>query len=90
MIFVDDQGNYPRYIGDVLLVKPDWNSRKKLPDGWERVYEAVKPREYGNNISIQLLPVRHEDGKLYQNWSLVRGKSVRFDPDSIRSPLRPV
>lgn len=83
MIFIDDSGNYPRHIGDVLLVKPDWNARKKLPNGWERVYETEPPRRYLGNVAVENYPVRMEDNKLYQSWTLVKAPDVDIDISEI-------
>lgn len=90
MIFVDSEGNYPRYIGDLMLVKPDWNSRKKLPAGWERVYETSKPREYLGNVAIEDIPYRESDGKLYQRWRLSSKEASPVDIDSLRPQNKPV
>lgn len=90
MIFIDSEGNYPRYVGDLMLKKPDWNSRKKLPAGWERVYETPKPREYLGNVAIEESPERAEDGKLYQRWTLSSKRSSFVDMDSIRPQNKPV
>lgn len=90
MIFVDSDGNYPRYVGDLVLEKPDWNTRKKLPEGWERVYETSKPREYLGNVAIEDTPYRAEDGKLYQKWTLSSKEFSLIDIDSIRPQNKPV
>lgn len=82
MLFVGPNEAYPRYLGDLLLVSPEWNSRKKLPDGWERVYE-VDPPSHKNGMLKELMPQRLEDGKLYQSWIVVPGSTNSFDPASV-------
>lgn len=69
MIFIDDKGNYPRFLGDLLLEHPDWNKRKKLPSGWMKVEETTPPVRPRNVILEEDYP-QVIDGKAYQRWKL--------------------
>lgn len=69
MIFIDPQGNYPRFLGDLLLEHPDWNKRKKLPAGWTKVEETSPPVRPRNVILEEDYP-EIIDGKAYQKWKL--------------------
>jgi hypothetical protein len=83
MIFVGPNGSYPRYVGDLLLEFPDWTTRKKVPAGWERVFETSPPALSNGTALKELFPARLEDGKLYQQWSLVPVEEDQFDITSV-------
>ena len=89
MIFIGPNGEYPRYEGDILLINPEWNSRKKLPQNWERVFETEKPEKSSGGVAIEDTPERQEDGKLYQRWKIVSQPAV-LDMVSLRPENNPV
>jgi hypothetical protein len=37
IVYMDIEGNYPRYSGDIQAVHPDWNVGDPLPDRWRAV-----------------------------------------------------
>ena len=52
MLYIDPQGNYPRYYGDIISANPDWVLGADLPDGWQFVADA-EPPVYGDDEIIQ-------------------------------------
>ena len=52
MLYVDPQGNYPRYYGDIISANPDWVLGADLPEGWQLVADAAPP-VCGENEIIQ-------------------------------------
>lgn len=52
MLYIDPQGNYPRYYGDIMLENPEWALGAELPDGWRLVADAEAPA-YGEDETIQ-------------------------------------
>jgi hypothetical protein len=52
MLYIDPQGNYPRYYGDIISANPDWVLGADLPDGWQFVADS-EPPVYGDDEIIQ-------------------------------------
>ena len=70
MLFINAQGEYPRHIGDVQLVKKGWSEGDALPTGWQAVVETERPLPSAGQITVEDAPVEI-DGVMTQNW-LVR------------------
>lgn len=71
MLLIDPQGNYPRYIGDLMLSNPDWIVGDSLPDGWALVNPSEIPAyDLAAKRLVELYPITSEDGQYYQSWSL--------------------
>jgi hypothetical protein len=70
LIFIDSEGNYPRFIGDVLVDYPDWNEKLPLPSGWQLVKETAPPRTALENQVIEELAPVGINGELRQQWSV--------------------
>lgn len=66
-IYVDPQGNYPRYDGDILLVQPEWAPTDEPPQGWLRVVETLSPPITESTYVYEGFPLMIE-GVLTQNW----------------------
>lgn len=65
-LFINEKNEYPRYIGDLLLINPDWEEGDDLPDGWKQVNESEVP-EFGEGQTIEEgFPVEI-DGEFYRN-----------------------
>jgi hypothetical protein len=79
MLFINASNEYPRHIGDILLVEPDWDPEKPLPDGWEQVYETEPPQSTKGYIAKEIVPQRGEHNRLYQAWEIVPDPNPDFD-----------
>ena len=65
-LFINEKNEYPRYIGDLLLINPEWEEGDDLPDGWKLVNESEVP-EFGEGQTIEEdFPVE-VDGEFYRN-----------------------
>jgi hypothetical protein len=57
MLFIDNEGNYPRHHGDLLLVEPNWQNGNALPEGWQLVaYATEMPIENENETVYEAQP----------------------------------
>jgi hypothetical protein len=71
MLLIDPQGNYPRYIGDLMLSNPEWNVEDALPEGWALVNPSEIPLHNMSTHKLEeLYPTLREDGQYHQSWSL--------------------
>lgn len=70
MIFVDRQGNYPRYLGDLRESHPEWTFKNAIPSGWRIVQETTPPHTEGLEMLVEEFP-EEVNGILVQNWSVV-------------------
>lgn len=43
MLFIDNEGNFPKYYGDILIQNPNWQIGDELPVGWQEVADALPP-----------------------------------------------
>lgn len=43
MLFIDSNGNFPRYYGDIMAEHPGWKLGDKIPAGWQLVADAPSP-----------------------------------------------
>jgi hypothetical protein len=69
MLLIDPQGNYPRYIGDLMLSIPEWNIEDPLPDGWSLVHPSEIPsHNMATHKLEEIYPVIGDDGQYYQSW----------------------
>ena len=91
MIYIDPQGNYPRFIGDIQQEVPAWNQGDDLPSGWLEVFQSDIP-EY-NQMTHRVYegdPVEI-NGKLYQNWIVREATQEELDivnaPNTIKQKL---
>tara|TARA_X000001036_G_C20657836_1_gene797732 strand:+ start:1497 stop:1886 length:390 start_codon:yes stop_codon:yes gene_type:complete len=55
MKFVDPDGTFPLYVGDVTRIKPDWQEGEALPEGWRQVVETSVPSDYHENTTKDTL-----------------------------------
>jgi hypothetical protein len=68
MIYINPEGEYPRYYGDIMLAVPGWEKGDELPEGWHLVQETEIPPLGENEVLEQLDPVE-VDGVFYQQWA---------------------
>lgn len=85
MLLIDPQGNYPRYIGDLLLSDSGWEEGSPLPEGWILVNTSEIPHHNMSTHRLEeLRPILAEDGKYYQSWSL---SEITLSESEIREKL---
>ena len=61
MLLINPEGEYPRYIGDLLLANPDWQEGDILPEGWVQVQETALPSIDQNQAIEELSPELVDD-----------------------------
>lgn len=66
-IYIDSEGNYPRYNGDILAAHPLWEPSDAIPNGWSQVAEITPPLPNETTYVYEDHPVEI-DGVLSQNW----------------------
>tara|TARA_R110000782_G_scaffold94889_1_gene178732 strand:+ start:261 stop:590 length:330 start_codon:yes stop_codon:yes gene_type:complete len=69
MLYTNAQGEYPRHIGDVQLVKKGWAEGDTLPTGWQAVVETDRPTAGTDQAAYDSGPV-DVDGVLSQGWTV--------------------
>jgi len=69
MIYISPENEYPRHIGDIQLVHPDFKEGDVLPQGWVQVSEAKRPTPSTDEIVFEDFPVE-VDGVMTQNWQV--------------------
>lgn len=66
-LFISPDGQYPRYIGDILIDYPDFDGIN-LPEGWKSVEEVDRPTVSTDEIVYEESPVL-VDGVYKQSWA---------------------
>jgi hypothetical protein len=69
MLYINAQGEYPRHIGDIQLVKKGWADGDALPTGWLLVVETERPTAGTDQLTYDSGPV-DVDGVLSQGWTV--------------------
>tara|TARA_R110000796_G_scaffold250692_1_gene380212 strand:- start:99 stop:428 length:330 start_codon:yes stop_codon:yes gene_type:complete len=69
MAYINAEGEYPRHIGDIQLVKKGWSEGDTLPTGWQTVAETEKPTAGTDQVTYDSGPVTI-DGVLSQGWTV--------------------
>lgn len=69
MLLINPEGEYPRYIGDLLLENPSWQEGDELPDGWIEVQESSLP-SIGQDEAIEELAPEILDGVYVQKFAV--------------------
>jgi hypothetical protein len=70
MMFIDPNGNYPRYIGDLLIENPGWSAEKPLPLKWIMVEKTPEPLVTEGCRAVESYP-ENVDGVYRQTWEVV-------------------
>jgi hypothetical protein len=52
MLYIDPNGNFPRYYGDIASQNPGWALGDALPTGWQLVADAPSP-EYAEDETFE-------------------------------------
>lgn len=68
-MYINSQGEFPRYIGDIRIDNPGWQRGDSLPEGWHQVIQTEPPAinkfEVLENGQPEL-----RDGIYYQTWNV--------------------
>lgn len=56
MLFIGPNGEYPKFLGDVQLVNPDYQIGDDLPNGWNEVIEVDPPALNKDEVYFELAP----------------------------------
>jgi len=83
MIFVDDTGFYPLYVGDVIAKIPGWTPNDPLPSGWFQVVETAPPDDNGHRTETEILNPEPVDGFIPPNCEGIRQVTSIVEYDSI-------
>jgi hypothetical protein len=68
--FIDPQGNYPRHIGDVQVVDPNYVQGNDLPEGWQEVAPGIIP-ELKQGETFEELAPKKINGVLTRQFKIV-------------------
>lgn len=67
MIYIDPDGNYPRFRGDIELAHPSWTKGDDLPEGWILVQQTEPPTTTTYQVAEETAPELVE-GVYQQIW----------------------
>lgn len=67
--YINPQGEYPRYYGDIILENPYWKIGDELPAGWASVEESDLPLVAENELIFEASPM-YINGKFFRNWQV--------------------
>ncbi len=70
MLFIDNKGNYPRYLGDLQEAYPEWTFKNAIPSSWTVVQERPYPAASGLEMAVEEYP-EEINGVFFQKWSIV-------------------
>jgi hypothetical protein len=68
VILIDNEGNYPRHVGDLRLAHPDYKDGDPLPEGWLEVAANDPDNVPEGHVSYELAP-QEIDGVWYRVWA---------------------
>lgn len=92
-VYINDLGEYPRYMGDIQLVLPEWQPGDALPTGWSEVVEVLGPSVDDSQIYYEVPPVE-VDGVWTQQWEVraltPEELAIRQAPITAREKLKNV
>ena len=69
MLYINSEGQYPRHIGDIHLISPNFVEGNTLPVGWKKVEETTRPIPGKDKLSLEAFPVEVE-GVMTQSWTV--------------------
>ena len=83
-MFIYNGTEYPRFIGDIQLMHPDYKDGDALPKGWEAVTMEEYP-EVLEGHTVEQLPVVKEGGVWIQKWAQRPLTEAELEANSTRS-----
>jgi len=69
MLYINADNEYPRHIGDIHLISPNFVEGNTLPLGWKKVEETIRPIPGKDKLSLEAFPVEVE-GVMTQSWTV--------------------
>ena len=90
MLYVNADGEYPRFVGDIQATVPGWQIGDELPDGWHFVNTVSAPELGDDQLAVEEFPTE-VGGVWSQSWS-VRAMTAaelarRAAPTTLREKL---
>ena len=67
MLYINSDNEYPRHIGDIHLISPNFVEGNTLPVGWQAVTETTRPIPGKDKLSLESFPVE-VGGVMKQKW----------------------
>ena len=90
MLYINSENEYPRHIGDLHLISPNFVEGNTLPVGWQAVTETTRPIPGKDKLSLEGFPV-DVDGVMTQSWKVrkmtVEELALRDAPANARAKL---
>lgn len=90
MLYIDPNGNYPRYYGDIMSENPEWQLGDALPSGWQLVADAPSP-DYAEDETFEDGEPAIVDGVLTRTFVVRKLTpeeiSIRQAPQTARQKL---
>jgi hypothetical protein len=83
-MFIYNGTEYPRFIGDIQIMHPDYREGDPLPKGWEAVATEDYPELLDGHI-IEELPVVKENGSWVRKWNQRPLTEQELEARSVRS-----
>lgn len=69
MMYINPDGEYPRFPGDIQIDNPNWKIGDELPNGWVEVKAVDAPTASTNEVIFEDFPVE-VNGVMTQNWQV--------------------
>lgn len=83
-MFIYKETDYPRFIGDIQLMHPNWEESQPLPKDWAEVIQEELPN-LSEGYAIEQLPLVKENGVWIQKWAQRPLTEEELEANSIRS-----
>jgi hypothetical protein len=83
-MFIYKETEYPRFIGDIQLMHPNWQEGQPLPKDWAEVIQEELPEVAEGNVIEQLAVVK-EGGVWVQKWATRPLTEAELEANSTRS-----
>ena len=69
-LYINPQGEYPRYYGDIQIENPGWEPGNDLPKGWVQVVETDAPDFDADTERAVAAEPALVDGVMTQQWAI--------------------
>tara|TARA_B100000085_G_scaffold228188_1_gene214130 strand:- start:208 stop:597 length:390 start_codon:yes stop_codon:yes gene_type:complete len=85
MKFIDPDGTFPLYVGDVTRIKPDWQEGDALPEGWRQVVETPLPSDYHEDTTEDTLNPEPVEGYIPEGCEGIREaiSFISYNPTAV-------
>lgn len=68
MLLIDSNGNYPKWLPDLIEQNPDWQEGDDLPAGWESVNWGDYPTEIPDGKTVEEVYPEKVNGNYVQKF----------------------